>query len=50
MGGDDSLLLKELEDLEVEAVENYLDNSKLRQRLTDQRNLNDEMEIRELEK
>ena len=47
--GDESQLLQELEDLEVEAVEGQLNNSQLRERVERQK-LNESIEIRELER
>jgi len=42
--GDESELLRELEELEVEAVEGYLNNSQLRARVENQK-LNETIEI-----
>lgn len=47
--GDESELLRELEDLEAEAVEGQLNNSQLRERVERQK-VNESIEIRELER
>lgn len=47
--GDESELLRELEDLEVEAVEGQLNNSQLRTRVERQK-LDETIEIQELER